>query len=648
MADDKVAIVTGSPSSPTPSRRDSEYNSQRASHGSASTTRPQSQRSLHSPGFNLTALSEVVAPSPVINFFNESTIRRQSSLDESRQRSTPGDGRATWPLPEHHTSEVGGAGVESAKRHGQVLSKTDELEGPDEHDEFQTLNEIIAPLPVENWDEHGITTPTTLEQRRSNVTPTIPTREKSEGDLIQARKSSKRGSKTRERRTSKAKKEMRSEKQRLSQIPVATQGPGSRSKEDATALPQTFPYSVDNLEEQLAAAQQLSITSSDLSRRREWVSRFATELYTISYLILFSILGTLARLGLQWLTFFPGTPVVISVLWANFAGSFFIGFLSEDRRVFREEWGSHSASSPSLAFNETGAREDESPDAVAAHGKVKKTIPLYIGLATGFCGSLTSFSSFMRDVFLALSNNLPTPLNHAYPQGFITPSTTSTIHRSGGFSFLALVGIVLLTICLCLAALKAGAHLAIAMDPWTPTLPFTFLRKFVDRLIVFLAFGCWLGAVFMCIWPPDRHSSFGETWRGQALFACVFAPLGCLTRFYISLYLNPLSVSFPLGTFAVNIFGTAVEGMAFDLQHVRFASTIGGGILGCQALQGIMDGFCGCLTTVSTWVLELNGLKRAHGYFYGLASVVSGLSLLVLIMGTVRWTVGWEDIPCVH
>jgi CrcB protein len=631
MADD--GTEQAHPDSPTPSRRESEYNSQRASHGSASTTRPQSPTSLHTSAFNLNAVSEIAAPPPVVGFFDEGTIRRQSSHEEYHQRNQAGGARATWPLRQHHMSE------DNTKRHGQVLSKRDETSSLDDFE----INEIIAPLPVEDWDEHGIPHHITLEDSRY-VAPKLPTREKSEGDLIQARKSSKRGSRTRQRR---AKRASEQEKQRISQTPVAVQGPGSRSKEDATALPQTFPYSVDNLEEQLAAAQQLSITSSDLSRRREWVSRFATELYTISYLIFFSILGTLARLGLQWLTFYPGAPVVISVLWANFAGSFFIGFLSEDRRVFREEWGSHSASAPSLGLGEKRAREEESPDAISAHGKVKKTIPLYIGLATGFCGSLTSFSSFMRDVFLSLSNNLPTPINHGYPKGFISPSTTSTIHRSGGFSFLALVGIITLTLCLCLAALKAGAHLAIAVDSWMPTLPFTFLRTFVDRLIVFLGFGCWLGAVFMSIWPPDRHSAIGGTWRGQALFACVFAPLGCLTRFYVSLYLNPLSVSFPLGTFAVNIFGTAVEGMAYDLQHVNFASSVGGGLIGCQALQGVMDGFCGCLTTVSTWVLELNGLKRAHGYFYGAASVVSGLSLLVLIMGTVRWTVGWEEITCV-
>jgi CrcB protein len=633
MADDK------GPSSPSSSKRESEYHSQRASHGSASTTRPQSQRSLRSPGLNLNALNEVTAPSPVVNFFDEGTIRRQTSLEEYRQRNNAGDIRATWPLPEHHSSEARGSGKESAKRHGQVLSPTDETTNPNDFD----LNEIIAPLPVENWDDQGLYHHTTLEESRE-ANPKGPTRERSEGDLIQARKSSKRASRTRQR---KSKREIEQAKQRISQTPVAVQGPGSRSKEDATALPQTFPYSVENLEEQLAAAQQLSITSSDLSQRREWVSRFATELYTISYLIFFSILGTLARLGLQWLTFYPGAPVVISVLWANFAGSLFMGFLSEDRRLFREEWGSHSSSAPSLTLQEKTIREEESPEAVAAHGKIKKTIPLYIGLATGFCGSFTSFSSFMRDVFLSLSNNLPAPINHAYPQGFTTPSTSSTIHRGGGFSFLALIGVILLTLCMCLTALKAGAHLAIAVESKTPTLPFTFLRKFVDRFIVFLGFGCWLGAVFMCIWPPDRDYTDEETWRGEALFACVFAPLGCLTRFYVSLYLNPLSASFPLGTFAVNIFGTAVEGMAYDLQHVRFESSVGGGLLGCQVLQGIMDGFCGCLTTVSTWVVELNGLRRAHAYFYGATSVISGLSLLILIMGTVRWTVGWQDVACV-
>jgi fluoride exporter len=158
----------------------------------------------------------------------------------------------------------------------------------------------------------------------------------------------------------------------------------------------------------------------------------------------------------------------------------------------------------------------------------------------------------------------------------------------------------------------------------------------------------------MCIWPPDRPGGSSgkpswsqESWRGQALFASAFAPVGCLTRFYISLWLNPVSPSFPLGTFVVNIFGTVVEAMSFDLQHVRFSTAfVGGGRVSCQVFQGVMDGYCGCLTTVSTLVVELQGLRRAHSYMYGGTSVLGGLAMVVAVMGGVRWGVGWEDTIC--
>ncbi|KAF2138727.1 uncharacterized protein K452DRAFT_276428 [Aplosporella prunicola CBS 121167] len=388
--------------------------------------------------------------------------------------------------------------------------------------------------------------------------------------------------------------------------------------------------------------------------QNERASKFATELYTVSYLVFFSIFGTLARLGLQWLTFYPGAPVEFSVLWANFSGSLLMGFLSEDRQLFREEWGK-----PTSNWPEKVAKDDEEKALAAAktaHAKVKKTIPLYIGLTTGFCGSFTSFSSFIRDVFLALSNNLTTPINHPYTG--TAPSTSSTVHRDGGYSFMALVGIIIITLGVCMSALKIGAHLAFALNPYAPTFSYRFTRHLVDNLAVFLGWGCWVGAIFMSIWPPDRPGGpearpggwAAETWRGQAVFACVFAPLGCLMRFYASLKLNGIAPAFPLGTFAVNIFGTAVLGMAYDLQHVplgRQANVAGGGRVGCQVLQGIMDGFCGSLTTVSTWVVELSTLRRGHGYVYGTVSVGVALGLLVVIMGSVRWTTGFSVPACV-
>ncbi|KAI4143990.1 MAG: hypothetical protein L6R39_004363, partial [Caloplaca ligustica] len=70
--------------------------------------------------------------------------------------------------------------------------------------------------------------------------------------------------------------------------------------------------------------QSLSSSPTNLSHvekhphtRNTQVSRFATQLYTISHLIFFSILGTLARLGLQALTSYPGAPIQTGLLWAN-------------------------------------------------------------------------------------------------------------------------------------------------------------------------------------------------------------------------------------------------------------------------------------------------------------------------------------------
>ncbi|KAF2851374.1 chromosome condensation protein-like protein [Plenodomus tracheiphilus IPT5] len=415
---------------------------------------------------------------------------------------------------------------------------------------------------------------------------------------------------------------------------IGIPGIASDSQVNITALP-----SMGEEKELEGAAKYYG---SKPTPRAQRLSQGATELYTVSYLIFFAIWGSLARVGLQALTFYPGAPVVFSELWANVAGTLFMGFLAEDRKLFRSEWGHDGESVPEpldrpAEFDAAGYHK-----AKARHGKIKKTIPIYIGLATGFCGSFTSFSSFIRDVFLSLSNDLRSPINHPYPANAALPSTSDTISRNGGYSFMAICATIIITISACYSALKVGSHLAILLDPYTPTLPFRFTRRVADPLFVFLGWGTWLGAVLMAIFPPHN------AWRGQAIFACVFAPLGCLIRYYLSIWLNPMNPSFPLGTFTVNVFGTAVLGMAYDLQHVSLSTTglVGGSLIGCQVLQGIQDGFCGALTTVSTWISEIDALKRRRAYVYGVGSVVASLGLLVIIMGSVRWTVGWQAIIC--
>ncbi|UNI16474.1 hypothetical protein JDV02_002905 [Purpureocillium takamizusanense] len=384
------------------------------------------------------------------------------------------------------------------------------------------------------------------------------------------------------------------------------------------------------------------VAGSDSYDKQTHISSLATQIYTLSYLVFFSLLGTLARVGLTALTHYPDTPVIFTTIWANFGGSLIMGFLGEDRMLFRYEWGTpaydrvlerakredeESAGTSGGSGPAASATKEAVVDLAAAkkaHLATKKTIPLYIGLATGFCGSFTSFSTFIRDVFLAMSNDMVAP-------GF----GTQAVSRNGGYSFMAMLAVIITTVCLSLGGLFVGAHLAIASERFTPSIPFRIARRILDPLAVFLGWGCWLGAVLLSIFPPH------DNWRGRATFALVFAPLGCLLRFYLSLWLNGRFACFPLGTFTANIFGTAVLGMAWDIANVPV-----GGLVGCQVLQGVEDGFCGCLTTVSTWVAELSSLRRRNAYVYGTASVVAAFAVMVAVMGGLRWTDGFAALNC--
>lgn len=359
-------------------------------------------------------------------------------------------------------------------------------------------------------------------------------------------------------------------------------------------------------------------------------SNVATQLYMHSYLVFFSILGTLARKGIAALTTYPGTPVGFDTIWANFTGCLIMGFLVEDRKLFLHEWGSPTYHEQIL-MQETGEHYTSSEgepvnltDAKKAFMSTKKSIPLYVGLTTGLCGSVTTFSEFMLDAFLALSNQLLPPT-----------VKMDSISRNGGYSFMAVVGVILVTVCLSLSGLKLGAQLAVAMERITPSFPFALMRRFMDPLVVFLGWGSWAGAILLCVLPPH------DFWRGRMTFALVFAPLGVLTRFYLAIQLNGKISAFPVGTFVANIFASVVVATVWDLSHAAI-----GGVIGCQILQGIDSGFCGCLSTVSTWAAELTSLERKHSYFYGSVSVLTSLGVVVIIAGSMTWTIGAHELLC--
>lgn len=285
-------------------------------------------------------------------------------------------------------------------------------------------------------------------------------------------------------------------------------------------------------------------------------------LHTMCHLTTFSILGTLTRLGLSALTTYPGTPLG-GVIWAQFAGCVVMGFLIEDLRIFSLRPG-HSPVTP----------------------RPKTTLPLYLGLTTGYCGSVTSFSSFLLVTFELLSNTVP-----AY-----------TGRATEGYGVMAAIGYVIGTLALSFSGLQFGAQVALGAQRVLPSMSYR-VSVVLDRAGVLVAVGMWGGAVAM--------AAVVEKWRGVALMACVFAPLGTMGRFWVGRWLNARVRTFPVGTFAVNVVGCAV------LAGLAVGRYEGGGEAGCSVVRGWADGFCGCLTTVSTFVVEVRGLRRGCSFLGG-------------------------------
>lgn len=130
------------------------------------------------------------------------------------------------------------------------------------------------------------------------------------------------------------------------------------------------------------------------------------------------------------------------------------------------------------------------------------------------------------------------------------------------------------------------------------------------------------------------------SFRHQATAALLFSYPGTLTRYFLSIKLNPLSKALPLGTFTANMFGTALLAAFHVLQNVSASPVTDSA---CALLQGLLDGYCGCLTTVSTFAAEIASLATRKAWRYALLSWVGGQLLILVIQGPSFWSAGVDE-----
>ncbi|KAI0073454.1 CRCB-domain-containing protein [Panus rudis PR-1116 ss-1] len=295
--------------------------------------------------------------------------------------------------------------------------------------------------------------------------------------------------------------------------------------------------------------------------------------HVLALLMPASVFGVLARIGIQALVGYDGHSI-FPLAWAQFMGCLVMGFGLGIRDSLGQFYG-----------------------------------PLYTALTTGFCGSLTTFSGWQLDVFQSWLN-----VNSDHRDWFrdVIDGVTKTVF----------------TLALSLSAVQLGSYFAKFVVRWIPRQilppPNRTIRYTLSALAVL---------VYAAAYPA--YFRLPASFRHQATAALLFSFPGTLTRYLLSLSLNPLFAPFPLGTFTANLFGTALLGMFHVIQGLPSPHSVSPNA--CAVLQGLADGYCGCLTTVSTFAVEVLTLPEEKSLLYVVLSWVGAQLLLLVILGPSYW-----------
>ncbi|KAF8591604.1 hypothetical protein K439DRAFT_1326892 [Ramaria rubella] len=294
------------------------------------------------------------------------------------------------------------------------------------------------------------------------------------------------------------------------------------------------------------------------------------SIHVLSLLMSFSVFGTLARLGIHALATYQGDSI-FPLAWVQAVGCAIMGFALALRQPITLFYG-----------------------------------PLYTAITTGFCGSLTTFSSWQLDVFSAWAN-------------------ASGFHRIWIYDIVDGLTRTVFTLAASLASFGLGVHLGTPVASRMPVLPSP--SPFVRWIITIVSI-----TVYVLTIPFFVH--LNHTWRPLVTAAIMFSFPGTLIRYILSTRLNHTLKAFPVGTLIANETATAILAACHIIQRAHSPPAP----VSCSILQGYIDGFCGCLSTISSFTAEIRTLGSKKAWIYLIVSFGAGQMILLVMLGPAWWT----------
>lgn len=215
-------------------------------------------------------------------------------------------------------------------------------------------------------------------------------------------------------------------------------------------------------------------------------------------------------------------------------------------------------------------------------------VSLFLGFGTAYCGSVTTFSSWMFDVFNGFNNS------YGYNHNGVKNVSHLTAFK-GKAHFLAQVADaftqIFLTMAVATSGLRFGIHTStflvrIKVIPPQPVdspeldsekKKHSSRRTIFHIVMICVGFSTWAAVALL--------TAFYKPWRKWCL-ALTFAPIGCYIRYLLAITLNPLTPHFPLGTFSANMIATAFLAM---LQIIMQNASTRYDSIGCNAALAMVE-----------------------------------------------------------
>lgn len=332
--------------------------------------------------------------------------------------------------------------------------------------------------------------------------------------------------------------------------------------------------------------QKYSPASSDSSCCSE-------DIMTYINVAVFAVFGCLIRIGLDRLVgstlanIESPESVIFQSFFSNMLGSFILGLL-----------------------------------VASSLKKIPGMTPVYTGISTGLCGSITTYSKFNQQVSTML-------IGEASPDGQNQVIAAAQVAIGIAAPLCSLM--VGKDVAHGIRKRLAANRYDVGGDGVRPKRRSSAAR-WINGLAPILLLASWGTLLAMCIVHSDQNTVLNVCLCG------VFAPFGAIIRYLLGKFNGSspgcLSSSaclkeMPLGTFLANFLGA----MLIAICHViiTWADLT---CVGIASLKAIQSGFLACLTTVSTFVNEIATMRSksqilaSHGYAFLtilLCQIVAGI-----------------------